>query len=166
MRWTLAAADVCFTRECHSQFFAYGRTVPVIRGEGVYQQAMDFCVERMNDGAWVHAYPEGRVNAYDKSIRLKWGVGRLITECNTDPIVVPFCHLGMDDLLPNRTPYIPRIGKRITVVIGNPMNFSEIRNKAKEGTMSLRNARKVITDQIQDEFEALRNETRILHAMA
>ena len=163
MRWTLGAADVCFTREFHSKFFAYGRTVPVCRGEGVYQYAMDFCLQRMNEGGWVHAYPEGRINADHSTIRLKWGVGRLVAECEREPIVLPFHHLGMDDLVPNKSPYRPRVGQRITALIGEPMEFSRVRQAMRAGAITRRQARKEITDRIQEEFEILKEKTRRLH---
>ena len=63
----------------------------------------------------------------DKSdLRYKWGVGRMISECRTPPLVVPIYHLGMDDILPSVQPYIPRILKRVTVLIGDPIDVSKI----------------------------------------
>ena len=50
IRWSLTAHDVCFTNALHSQFFARGNCVPVVRGAGVYQRGLDFCVDLLNRG--------------------------------------------------------------------------------------------------------------------
>jgi monolysocardiolipin acyltransferase len=96
MRWGLAAYDICYRRKLDSAIITLGKCVPTIRGAGVYQRAVDFAIERLDEGDWVHVFPEGRVNMERQDIyRLKWGIGRILAECKKPPILLPFWHTGL-----------------------------------------------------------------------
>ncbi|KAG6797672.1 tafazzin [Apis cerana] len=163
IRWSLAAHDICFTNSWHSYFFMLGKCIPVIRGGGVYQEAMDFCIEKLAAGEWIHVFPEGKVNMFKETMRLKWGIGRLIFESPVPPLVVPIYHLGMDDVLPNEPPYRLKIRKKVTMNYGDPIDFSELVEELRVSKVSEEEARKAITDRIQTELLKLKTITEELH---
>ncbi|XP_031370494.1 tafazzin homolog isoform X1 [Apis dorsata] len=163
IRWSLAAHDICFTNSWHSYFFMLGKCIPVIRGGGVYQEAMDFCIEKLAAGEWIHVFPEGKVNMFKETMRLKWGIGRLIYESPIPPLVVPIYHLGMDDVLPNEPPYRLKIRKKVTMNYGDPIDFSELIEELRVSKVSEEEARKAITDRIQTELLKLKTITEELH---
>lgn len=125
---------------------------------------MSFCLDRLKDGQWLHIYPEGKVNVEKEYIRLKWGVGQLISTSPIVPIVIPMYHLGMDEVLPTKKPYIPRIGKRVTVCIGEPIDFDETLKELDRNGASQEQKRKVITDIIEKNLLKLKIETEMWHA--
>lgn len=165
MRWSLAAHDICFTNSLHATFFALGKCVPVVRGAGVYQPAMDFCVERLARGEWVHIFPEGRVNVDKEHIRFKWGVGRLVADSaarGRPPVVLPLWHEGMDRVLPNVEPYRLRTRNRLYLTVGEPLLLLPLLDRLKNANASEEETRRAITERIQEELMKLRSRAHAL----
>ncbi|XP_073812544.1 tafazzin, phospholipid-lysophospholipid transacylase isoform X2 [Musca autumnalis] len=163
IRWSMAAHDICFTNKYHSLFFMFGKCIPVIRGIGVYQDAVNLCIQKAKQGHWVHVFPEGKVNMTKEEMRLKWGVGRIIYESPKVPIILPMWHEGMDEVLPNVEPYILKWGKKVTLNIGKPIDLNDFIDDLKCRGVPEPEARKLITDKIQEVFHHLRLETEELH---
>ncbi|OMP03289.1 Tafazzin [Corchorus olitorius] len=129
LRWTLCASDRCFNNPVTAAFFRSVKVLPVSRGDGIYQKGMDMAILKLNSGGWVHIFPEGsRSRDGGKVVRpSKRGVGRLVLDADTTPIVLPFVHTGMQDIMPIGANF-PRIGKTVTVLIGDPIHFDDILN--------------------------------------
>jgi len=163
MRWALAANDICFTNPFCAHFFMLGQCVPTIRGAGVYQEAVKFGVELLSKGKWLHIFPEGRVNMSKTYIRLKWGVGQMIYESPIIPIVVPICHVGMETILPNEPPYYLRTGRKVTFNFGEPIDLKGLVSKLKESNVTEEEARRLITEKIEEELYKLQKDTILLH---
>ena len=65
------------------QFFQSGKVLPIVRGQGIDQQAMRIAAARAAAGDWVHLFPEGRVIYGGRLGPSKWGVGKLVCDCVT-----------------------------------------------------------------------------------
>lgn len=86
------------------------------------------------------------------NFRYKWGIGRLIWESPVKPLVIPIFHLGMDSVLPNEPPYMIKTRKKLTIYYGEPIDFGDMIEKLKLSGASGTDARKAITDRLQDEL--------------
>jgi monolysocardiolipin acyltransferase len=96
-------------------------------------------------------------------IRLKWGVGQMIYKSSILPIVVPICHEGMETILPNEPPYYLRTGRKVTFNFGEPIELKELVTKLRETNATEEEARKAITDKIEEELLKLKRDTILLH---
>ncbi|KAJ2827794.1 Lyso-phosphatidylcholine acyltransferase [Coemansia furcata] len=99
-RWTLGAQELLYKNPPLNAFFALGQTIPTIRGDGIYQLAVEIGIQRLKENKWLHVFPEGKVNQDEAIGRFKWGVGRLIMESERVPIVLPIFFTGMKEIMP------------------------------------------------------------------
>ncbi|XP_020250470.1 tafazzin-like [Asparagus officinalis] len=127
LRWTLCATDRCFSNPVLSAFFRCVKVLPVSRGDGIYQKGMDMALSKLNNGGWVHIFPEGsRSRDGGKTLSSsKRGVGRLVMDADSIPIVIPFVHTGMQEIMPVGTKF-PKVGKQVTVVVGDPIYLEDL----------------------------------------
>ncbi|PVF99395.1 hypothetical protein CPB86DRAFT_783761 [Serendipita vermifera] len=125
-RWTLGARDIMFTNPVYSTFFRNGKVIDTVRGGGIYQLAMDLAINKLNKGDWVHMFPQGFVRQQTLTPptgRLKWGVGRMLAECQQTPVVIPIWINGFDQIMPEDRgfpKFLPRLGAKIQVTFGDP----------------------------------------------
>ena len=56
--------------------------------------------------------PTGKVNETRNLIRTKWGIGRLVLESERAPLILPFIHRGMEEVLPLYHTF-PKLNKKL-----------------------------------------------------
>lgn len=127
LRWTLCATDRCFTNPVTSAFFRCVKVLPLARGGGVYQKGIDLAVEKLKKGDWVHIFPEGsRSRDGGKTIQgAKRGIGRLVLDAGNVPLVVPFVHSGMQEVMPIGSKF-PSVRKKVIVLVGDPIKMDDL----------------------------------------
>jgi len=170
MRWGASASEVIFVNRPLATFWSLGKVVPIVRGWGVYQPAMNFLQSRLDAGGWVNVFPEGKVNWPREDMRLRWGVGKLVADCQASELMVlPVYHHGMASVLPNpeskgeRQPVVPRLGNLVTVCIGQPINFAPLLAMLRGSGMREKEVRARLTREVQSALEALGREARMQH---
>lgn len=194
--YVMNAEEYAFKNKFRAYWASIIRLMPIRRGEGIYQIEMDDFINRVRGGNWVQIYPEGRTYQngpysdraadgcyYTPSGRksppnrnlgpLKWGVGRLIAECEVTPIILPFYQLGFEYIQPQVEDRVckqtlPVGGNHTTVVYGEPIHVDDLLShyrpliekeddpeKKKQLQLQLY---KAITDRIDQKLEILEKE--------
>lgn len=127
LRWTLCATDRCFTNPVVGSLLAAGRVLPVERGRGALQPGMDAVVHRLQAGEWVHMFPEGRRGEFGGGLGpMRPGVGRLLADAQPTPLVVPFYHRGLHQLLRKGDLLPVAVGKHIHIDVGEPLELGPL----------------------------------------
>lgn len=156
MRWAVCTEEICFDDARVGAFAGLGKAVAIRRGGSIYQPGLAALARRLDEGAWVHVFPEGRCWQEGGTPRrdaagrwctaggrcgaerarvgpFKWGVGKLIANAAVVPVVVPLFHAGMWDVAPQgpnnlvlRGGY--RVGRdaRVTTLVGEPVDVAGI----------------------------------------
>ncbi|MGH2668579.1 MAG: lysophospholipid acyltransferase family protein [bacterium] len=122
IRWVGADAINFFGSGWKAFIFRAGKCVPIVRGAGFDQPGFYFLRDRLNEGAWVHIFPEGGRTRDPQALLtapFKPGIGRLMVE--TRPIALPFYHYGMHEVLPVGTK-TPRARKKVRILFGEPVD--------------------------------------------
>lgn len=125
IRWCAADAINFFGSRPKAWLFTVGKGVPIVRGSGLGQAGFGFLRDRLNEGQWVHIFPEGgRTRDPEGLMRypFKAGIGRLMAEVK--PIALPFYHHGMRDVLPVGA-LRPRRGVTVRLAFGEAIDCNE-----------------------------------------
>lgn len=135
LRWTLCATEKCFSTPAVSAFFRSVKVLPLTKGHGVFQEGMEVALTKLNRGEWVHIFPEGS-RSRDGSLQLfKRGVGRLVLDADNLPLVVPFIHRGMDEVMPIGQKMFST-GKKVAILVGDPIYVDDLVKKHLEEGLS------------------------------
>ncbi|KAF8530093.1 acyltransferase-domain-containing protein [Hysterangium stoloniferum] len=165
-RWSLGAADIIFTNPLFSRFFREVQVLETFRGRGIRQPAIDKSIELLNNGEWIHIFPEGKITQppHSNLQRLKWGVGRMLMETNEIPTIIPIWLTGFDQVMSESRQFprpIPRPGKRVSITIGESQQVEErirqllLSRKTHATELQEDQLRSVITAAIQESLEVL-----------
>jgi 1-acyl-sn-glycerol-3-phosphate acyltransferase len=60
MRWGICTEEICFSNPYVGAFLGGGKALPIQRGGSMHQKGIATMQLRLNDGDWVHVFPEGR----------------------------------------------------------------------------------------------------------
>ncbi|MEZ4316654.1 MAG: lysophospholipid acyltransferase family protein [Myxococcota bacterium] len=124
-RWCATDALNFFSNPISARLFSAGKGVPIVRGAGLDQPGMRFLRERLREGEWVHIFPEGGRTRDPEHLRtpLKTGLAHLVKA--TRPLLLPFHHTGMEQVLPIGAK-LPRLANHLTLEFGTILDSDAV----------------------------------------
>lgn len=154
-RWVLGAEELCYTNWAMSAMMRAGRVIPVRRGQGIYQPAMDQAISLLSRGDWVHVFVEGRIGEGNGKLHrpIRWGVGRMVMESIPAPVIVPIAHFGVEKVVSGRSWWPRRCGMDIRV--GPPMDGGILQQALPPGNTAI--LRAALTRYLEDRLADLYN---------
>ncbi|EPZ31278.1 hypothetical protein ROZALSC1DRAFT_30446 [Rozella allomycis CSF55] len=152
LRFALGARELTYMNTHLSWFFSRGQVIPIERGKGIFQKGMDDALKILNEGGWVHIYPE--VFQDQRIHPLRWGISRLILEAKLDPILVPIIHHGMEHVYP-LTKTFPKLRKTVVCRFGKPLRIDQLLTEKQFASYTDVMKRIEITNAIQKEMQVL-----------
>lgn len=158
MRWALGAEELLFTNGLFNWFFGGGKVLAIRRGDGLMQPNVSRAVKLLDEGHWVHVFPEGRVipDSSQLKTRLRWGISRLILEPERSPLLLPIVHQGMEGIKPLDTPFW-KIGlnRELRIKIGPLIDTDPLRRRLSESHLTLPERRSQATTFVASQLAAL-----------
>ncbi|KAL7749276.1 Lyso-phosphatidylcholine acyltransferase [Sorochytrium milnesiophthora] len=150
LRWSLGAQEICYKNKLR-----------------VYQAGMDCAVDKLNEGGWVHIFPEAKVHQEDYLLPFRWGVARLIMDCDVAPLVVPIYHAGLAHIHPLEGGplggFLPRFFQPLHISVGEPIDTAGWRlevaaQQQQKSGWRARDSRIWITQRVERAMHALKED--------
>ncbi|TGZ76680.1 hypothetical protein EX30DRAFT_344698 [Ascodesmis nigricans] len=182
MRHALGSADICFSSPVLSQYFVHGNVHPIHRSHkspygGLFQPAFSRLPTLLDQGKWIHIFPEARVHQHPahQMRYFKWGISRLLLETEIPPAVVPMWIEGFEQIMHESRGFprfLPRVGKKVVMIFGDELDpkmwdvyrkrWRELRQKYGDDSEELRTGEEAtklrveLTTVVRGEVEKLR----------
>ncbi|CAM9426508.1 unnamed protein product [Scytosiphon promiscuus] len=151
MRWALCTDDIYNANPVLRNILEAGRTLPIRRTRGMEQPLFKVFFDKLERGEWGHIFAEGAIRQpwrFGKGEPIlgdfKAGIGRLLLRSKDPPLVLPMYHIGMHQIVSETpihkrgrgklTSILPKVGRKVRVYVGEPIDVSPIVNKCREPT--------------------------------
>ncbi|KVH46399.1 Phospholipid/glycerol acyltransferase [Cynara cardunculus var. scolymus] len=79
----------------------------------------------------------------------------LILDADNAPMVVPFVHAGMQEIMPIGATF-PRVGKMVTILVGDPIDFKDLRELEQDNNVPRGNLYDAVSSRISDRLMKLK----------